>query len=257
MTKPAEATNDEETMADDVSPDAIADIINNVAVHPRADHGQLMRIAEALLFAAGEPLGLDQLAEVLPQGSDIEAILTDLQQLYADRGVNLVEVAGRWTFRTSEDLSFLLRREASEEKRLSRVALETAAIIAYHQPVTRAEIEEVRGVAVSKGTLDVLLDLGWVRMRGRRRTPGKPLTYGTTDAFLEHFGLADIKDLPGLEELKSTGLLSSNLPRGFSIPLPNDDGELQPDEMSLEDDEDQPPLEMHLPDVPEIEVEDK
>ena len=146
-------------------------------------------MVEALLFAASEPLSADDIAGRLPEGSDVAGLLRELQQTYAERGVNLVQVAGKWSFRTAGDLSFLLSRDAVEQKRLSRAALETLAIIAYHQPVTRAEIEEIRGVATSKGTLDLLLETGWIRMRGRRRTPGRPVTYGTTEAFLVHFGL--------------------------------------------------------------------
>ena len=160
-----------------------------------------------------------------------------MQTLYADRGVNLVKVAGRWTFRTAEDLSWVLERHAEEERRLSRAALETLAIIAYHQPVTRAEIEEIRGVTTSKGTLDVLMEAGFVRPRGRRRAPGKPVTYGTTDRFLQHFGLEAIKDLPGLAELKGSGLLDANLPPDFKVPEPTDVAALMPDELPLEDGE--------------------
>jgi len=227
----------------------VADIINNVSLHPRPAQSPLVRVVEALLFASSEPLGLETLAECLPAGSDVEALIATLQQQYADRGVNLIKVADKWAFRTAGDLSFLLRREAVEQKRLSKAALETIAIIAYHQPVTRAEIEEIRGVSISKGTLDILLEMGWAKLRGRRRTPGKPVTYGTTQEFLEHFGLASISDLPELNELKGAGLLSSNLPSGFTIPMPRDEDDLGPDEMALDDFDDQPPLEMHLPDL--------
>jgi len=149
--------------------------------------------------------------------------------------VNLVQVAGKWSMRTAGDLSFLLSRDAVEQKRLSRAALETLAIISYHQPVTRAEIEEIRGVATSKGTLDLLLETGWIRMRGRRRTPGRPVTYGTTEAFLVHFGLDQIADLPGLDELKGAGLLDARVPAGFSIPEPYAGEELTADEDPLDD----------------------
>jgi segregation and condensation protein B len=144
-------------------------------------------------------------------------------------------VAGKWSFRTAEDLSFLMERHATEQKKLSRVALETLAIIAYHQPVTRAEIEEIRGVSTSKGTIDVLLEVNWVRLRGRRQAPGRPVTYGTTPEFLEHFGFDSIKDLPGLSELKNAGLLDSNLPPGFVVPEPNDSLALQPGEDPLDE----------------------
>jgi len=146
-----------------------------------------------------------------------------------------VRVAGKWAFRTADDLAFLLERQAVEQRRLSRAALETLAIIAYHQPVTRAEIEEIRGVSTSKGTLDVLLETGWIKLRGRRRAPGRPVTYGTTEAFLAHFGFDQISDLPGLNELKGAGLLDSTLPAGFSMPNPNDAPDLREDEDPLED----------------------
>jgi segregation and condensation protein B len=199
------------------------------------DRRQGLRMVEALLFAAAEPLSADELAGRLPEGTDVAGVLRELQQNYATRGVNLVQVAGKWMFRTAGDLSFLLSRNAVEQKRLSRAALETLAIIAYHQPVTRAEIEEIRGVATSKGTLDLLLETGWIRMRGRRRTPGRPVTYGTTEAFLAHFGLDAIADLPGVEELKGAGLLDSRVPSNFSMPEPHAGEELAPDEDPLED----------------------
>jgi len=164
-------------------------------------------MAEALLFAAAEPLDEPALAARLPEGADVPALMAELTQSYAGRGVNLVQVAGKWQFRTAPDLAFLMRIEKQEVRRLSRAAIETLAIIAYHQPVTRAEIEEIRGVGLSKGTLDLLLEIEWVRVAGRRHTPGRPVTYGTTEAFLVHFGLASTGDLPGLEELRATGLL--------------------------------------------------
>ena len=133
--------------------------------------------------------------------------MEELRAFYAGRGVNLVRVAGKWSFRTAQDLAYLMERYALQERRLSKAALETLSIIAYHQPVTRAEIEEIRGVTTSVGTLDILLETGWVRLRGRRRAPGRPVTYGTTDTFLSHFGLENIKDLPGLAELRASGLL--------------------------------------------------
>ena len=155
---------------------------------PSVDSHEKLRILEALLFAAPEPLGEGALAQHFAEGEDLAALLSELQALYAGRGVNLVRVAGKWAFRTSDDLAFLLERQAVEQRRLSRAALETLAIIAYHQPVTRAEIEEIRGVSTSKGTLDVLLETGWIKLRGRRRAPGRPVTYGTTPEFLIHFG---------------------------------------------------------------------
>jgi segregation and condensation protein B len=193
-----------------------------------------LRIIEALLFAAGEPLDEAKLAASLGAKADIGELLSALQRHYAPRGVNLVQVGGRWAFRTANDLGYLLQRHALEEKKLSKAALETLSIIAYHQPVTRAEIEDIRGVTTSKGTLDVLMETAWVRPRGRRRAPGKPITYGTTPQFLDHFGLASIKDLPGLAELKGAGLLDANLPPGFRVPEPTDVAALLPDELPLE-----------------------
>jgi len=202
-----------------------------------AERRQALRIVEALLFAAAEPLSADDLAGRLPDGADITGLLHALQERYADRGVNLVQVAGKWNFRTAADLSFLLSRDALEQRRLSRAAMETLAITAYHQPVTRAEIEEIRGVATSKGTLDLLLETGWIRMRGRRKSPGRPVTYGTTEAFLSHFGLDSVGDLPGVDELKGAGLLDSRVPSDFSVPDPHAGDELTEDEDPLEEDE--------------------
>ncbi|MEM9633113.1 MAG: SMC-Scp complex subunit ScpB [Pseudomonadota bacterium] len=192
-------------------------------------------MAEALLFASSEPLSLEELTLRLPDGIDVLGVLDELQQVYANRGVNLVRIAGKWCFRTADDLAYLMHRNVEEQRKLSRAALETLAIIAYHQPVTRAEIEEIRGVSTSKGTLDVLLETTWIRMRGRRRTPGRPVTYGTTDQFLIHFGLESVKDLPGLEELKGAGLLDSAVPASFLVPTPNDEDALTEDEDPLED----------------------
>lgn len=192
-----------------------------------------LRVLEAVLFASSEPLDANSLLAYLGDGADIANLLLTLQQRYAGRGVNLVQRGDKWAFRTAEDLGFLLRREEQETRPLSRAALETLSIIAYHQPSTRAEIEEVRGVATGKGTIDLLLEAGWIRMRGRRRTPGRPVTYGTTDAFLDHFGLESLSDLPGLEELKGAGLLSGRLPSSMQIPLPFD-GALREDEDPLD-----------------------
>jgi segregation and condensation protein B len=193
-----------------------------------------LRLLEALLFASAEPIDQAALAKRMPEGVDIKEALAQLQAEYATRGVNLVRVANKWTFRTAGDLSWLMTRESTETRRLSRAAIEVLAIIAYHQPVTRAEIEEIRGVITSKGTLDVLLETGWIRPRGRRKTPGRPLTFGTTEAFLTQFSLEVLGDLPGLEELKGTGLLDSRLPSGFSVPTPSDDAALREDEDALE-----------------------
>lgn len=195
-----------------------------------------LRRMEALLFAATEPLDIETLQTRLLAESDIESLLTTLQVEYADRGVNLSEVGGRWRFETAPDLRSLLEDIREEPRKLSDAGLETLAIIAYHQPVTRAEIEEIRGVAVSKGTLDLLFELGWIRPRGRRRSPGRPVTYGTTNDFLQYFGLSGIADLPGQADLKAAGLLDARLPPGFEIPDPglteglDDEDPLDPEE---------------------------
>jgi segregation and condensation protein B len=195
-----------------------------------------LRMAEALLFAASEPLDLKALASSLPEGVDALALLRELQRIYQPRGVNLVCVAGKWQFRTASDLAFLLRKERPEQRRLSRAAIETLAIIAYHQPVTRAEIEDIRGVMLSKGTIDVLMEIGWVKIRGRKRTPGRPVTFGTTDQFLIQFGLESVNHLPGVDELKAAGFLEAIPPSGFDVPNPTD--ELGSDEEPyVEDDE--------------------
>ncbi len=199
-----------------------------------AQRAEELRILEALLFAAEAPLDEQALAGRLPVGADVRALLLQLQQEYAPRGVNLVRVAGKWTLRTAGDLAWLLTRETHVTRKLSRAAIETLAIVAYHQPVTRAEIEEIRGVTTSKGTLDVLLETGWVRLRGRRKAPGRPVTYGTTEGFLSHFGLEALTDLPGLDELKGAGLIEGAVPPGFSVPVLSDDPALRDDEEPLE-----------------------
>jgi segregation and condensation protein B len=193
-----------------------------------------MRLLEALLFAAAVPLDEKTLGSRLPEDVDLKASLRALQAEYSTRGVNLVRIAGKWTFRTASDLSWLLTKEATVPKKLSRAAIETLAVIAYHQPVTRAEVEEIRGVVMSKGTFDVLMDTGWIKPRGRRKVPGRPITYGTTEDFLSHFGLEELGNLPGLEELKGSGLLDNRLPPGFAVPMPSDDPALRDDEDPLE-----------------------
>ena len=195
-----------------------------------------MRLVEALLFASSEPVDEAEIARRLPEGAPVAAALERLRADFAPRGVNLARAGKKWFFRTAPDLAYVLARQRVEEKKLSRAALETLAIIAYHQPATRAEIEEVRGVAISKGTLDVLLETGWVRLRGRRRAPGRPITYGTTENFLMHFGLEQIGDLPGLDELKGAGLFDGRLPKDFRMPRPSDDSALAEDEEPLEAD---------------------
>jgi segregation and condensation protein B len=221
-----------------------------VSMHPRADRASHLRIVEAILFAATEPVSAEKVSSFLPPGTDCNALLADLEANYANRGVNLVRINGKFMLRTAPDVSFVLRREQVQQKRLSKAGLETLAIVAYHQPVTRAEIEEIRGVAISKGTLDILLDIGWIRMRGRRKSPGRPVTYGTTEAFMRQFGLGEITDLPGLQELRAAGLLDSQMPQGFDLPLPHVSEELTPDEDPLDGSEAEPPLEMHLEDPP-------
>lgn len=187
---------------------------------------EAVRMAEAIVFASTEPVSHKALAARLPEGVDVAAVMEEVRRQYERRGVNLVRVGEAWAFRTAGDLAFLMSRDAVQQKKLSRAALEVLAIIAYHQPVTRAEIEEIRGVETSKGTLDTLLETGWARMRGRRRTPGRPVTYGTTEGFLDHFGLEEVRDLPGMDELKGAGLLSSRMPSGFSMPQPPADPDL-------------------------------
>jgi segregation and condensation protein B len=210
-----------------------------IVPHQESEGGTLsrpeeLRLLEALLFASSEPLDEKTLATRLPPGVDLCATLAQLRAEYSPRGVNLVCIAGKWAFRTASDLSWLLTKEAVVPRKLSRAAIETLAVIAYHQPVTRAELEEIRGVVMSRGTLDVLLETGWIRPRGRRKTPGRPITYGTTEAFLAHFTLEALGDLPGLDELKGSGLLDGRLPPGFTVPMPSDDPALREDEDPLE-----------------------
>jgi segregation and condensation protein B len=190
-----------------------------------------LRVLEALLFAANEPLDEETLIGRLPSEANIQALLAMLAEEYAERGVRLTETGGRWRFETAPDLADVLTEVRQEPRKLSQAALETLSIIAYHQPVTRAEIEEIRGVAVSKGTLDLLFELRWIRPRGRRRTPGRPVTYGTTSQFLEYFSLESIGDLPGMSDLKAAGLLDARLPPDFSVPDPS-----RPDQMELLED---------------------
>ena len=199
--------------------------------HARPEH---LRLLEALLFAASDPIDEKTLAARLPEDVDLRASLRALQAEYSARGVNLVRIGSKWTFRTAGDLSWLLTKEAVVPKKLSRAAVETLSVIAYHQPVTRAEVEEIRGVVMSKGTFDVLMETGWIRPRGRRKAPRRPITNGTSEDFLSHFGLESLTDLPGLEELKGSGLLDNRLPPGFAVPAPSDDPALRDDEDPLE-----------------------
>jgi segregation and condensation protein B len=202
------------------------------------DEAEIERRVEALLFAAAGPLTAAEIAARLPEGSNVARAISGLRARYEGRGVELECVADRWRFRTAPDLAFMMTEEREEPRRLSKAALETLAIIAYHQPVTRAEIESVRGVSISKGTLDLLLEMGFVRLRGRRRTPGRPVTYATTDRFLEHFGLASLYDLPGVQEMKAAGLLDLSLPVGFEVPDPTRASEADDEDgtLPLEDD---------------------
>ncbi len=215
--------DNDQHMDDDVATPA-APVIDERALR------EAERIAEALVFASAQPVSEGFIAERVAQGVDIGSIMQRLKADYAMRGVNLIQIDGAWAFRTAADLSFVIRRDDSEVRKLSRAALEVLAIIAYHQPVTRAEIEDIRGVQTSKGTLDVLMEAGWVRFRGRRRTPGRPVTLGTTRDFLDHFGLEELRDLPGLEELKGAGLLSGRIPANFNMPSPLMSDELTEDE---------------------------
>jgi segregation and condensation protein B len=216
-----------------VQDNTIAQESEPVSGEPQA-RPEALRLLEALLFAASEPLDEATLGSRLPDGVDVKDALAQLKAEYAPRGVNLERIGKKWTFRTADDLSWLLTKQTVESRKLSRAAIETLAIVAYHQPVTRAEIEEIRGVATATGTLDLLLKTGWVRPRGRRKAPGRPITYGTTEGFLSHFGLEAVGDLPGLDELKGAGLLEGSMPAGFAVPMPSDDAALRDDEDPLE-----------------------
>ncbi len=207
---------------------------------------QHLRIVEAILFASTSPVSATMLAERLPEDTDVAALIENLRTFYAPRGVNLVSIGNGWALRTAGDLAPRLRSYARVARKLSRAAIETLAIIAYHQPVTRAEIEEVRGVSLSRGTLDLLFEAGWIHPKGRRRSPGRPITWGTTEAFLDHFGLESLKDLPGVSELKAAGLLDREAgltayrARGELTPMPGES--LLPEDETSGDDENALPL---------------
>ncbi len=205
-----------------------------------SDRFQQLRLIEALLFASAEPIGAEQIARHLPEDADQDGLISELSALYANRGVNLMKVGNRWAFRTAPDVAPMMQIELAVRRKPSRAAIETLAIIAYHQPVTRTEIEEVRGVALSRGTLDLLLEAGWIKPKGRRRTPGRPVTWGTTDDFLDHFGLEDLDSLPGVAELQAAGLLDT---RPAIAALDARGGLLDPAETGEDTDEDE--AEMH------------
>ncbi|MBL6641986.1 MAG: SMC-Scp complex subunit ScpB [PS1 clade bacterium] len=221
---------------------------DNKPVELRPVEAEDIRIVEAVLFAAEEPLDAPNIADKLATNADVPAIMQAIGEKYAEAGFNLQKTGNKWVFRSAPDLAHALQKHVVQQRRLSRAALETLAIIAYHQPVTRAEIEDIRGVSISKGTLDVLLESEWVKIRGRRRVPGRPVTYGTSDNFLLHFGLEGLSDLPGLEELKAAGLLDDRLPPGFEVPAPDPDNDPEEDPLEAGDDGGElAPLEMDLP----------
>lgn len=204
--------------------DAMRRIEDAFAERPRAaPSADAIRAAEALLFAGGEPLSAAELAEKLGPAVDVGAVLSQLQSHYAGRGVQLVQAGGGWRFQTAPDLAGLFAETREAPRRLPKAALETLAVIAYHQPVTRAEIEEIRGVSLSRTGMELLLEIGWIRPRGRRRSPGRPLTFGTTDAFLSHFGLASLDALPGKDDLKGLGLLDPRAAAAIEVPRPSED----------------------------------
>lgn len=227
----------EEGATDDATPAKKKKKKSKPAPEPKIDWseeelGEHERMAEALLFAAAEPLDLESMADRMPHGADLETLMARLGERYEGRGIGLEQINGKWRFVTAADVAHVLEKEKITQRKLSRAAMETLAIIAYHQPCTRADIEDVRGVQVSKGSLDQLLEIGWVRMRGKRKdVPGRPTLYGTTDDFLAHFTLENIQDLPGLADLKAAGLLDARLPPGFSVPTPADGEDFDEDDI--------------------------
>jgi segregation and condensation protein B len=200
-------------------------------------HPDQLRLIEALLFAADAPLDEESLNERLPEGADVAALLAELEAFYRPRGVNLVRVANGWTLRTAPDLAPRLKLERKVGRKLSRAAVETLAIVAYHQPVTRAEIEDIRGVVISKGTLDTLMEAGWIMPKGRKQTVGRPVTWVTTDDFLLHFGLADRGDLPGMDELRAAGLIGPRVAATLTETAPEAPDESEPEDEPHEPDE--------------------
>ena len=212
--------------------------INNISDFP-SEHRDNLRILEALLFAASEPLDVESMKARLPKNANLTKLLSLMKAQYENRGVNLVKTGQKWSLKTAVDLAPMMKKEKIVQRKLSKAATETLAIIAYHQPVTRAEVEDIRGVQFSPGTLDILMELNWVKPIGRKKVPGSPIIYGTTEFFLEYFGLEQVTDLPGLEELKSAGLLDSRLPTNLSIAEPKeiDQSEIEPfgDDENIED----------------------
>jgi segregation and condensation protein B len=212
------------------------------------DNNQNIRILEALLFASAEPVSTKDLHERMPEGADVGGALMELQAQYKERGVNLLEIDGHWAFRTAADLAGVLEVQREAQRKLSRAAMETLAIVAYHQPITRPEIENIRGVVTHKGTLDALMEMDWVKPGRRRETPGRPLTFVTTSKFLDHFSLTSVTDLPGLEDLKASGLLdkrpaidaipSSGSLFGDDLPEIGEDEDMDDDSEFEDDDED-------------------
>ncbi len=233
-----DAVEDEGTETPDHDPaeDEVVESASPEAAEPSPEdrHAHNLRLVEALIFASANTLSLDALADRLPPDTDVEALLAEIAEHYAPRGVNLVKVAGGYGFRTAPDLAQRLKIEQPINRKLSRAAVETLAIVAYHQPVTRAEIEQIRGVGLSKGTLDFLFEQNWILPMGRRRAPGKPVTWGTTPFFLEHFGLSALEDLPGHDELKAAGLLDARAevsiyrPDEADLPLEDDEDTTEP-----------------------------
>ena len=205
------------------------DQTDNIMNFP-SEHMDNLRVLEALLFAASEPLDAESMKARLPKGSNLNKLLSLLKAQYENRGVNLVKTGNKWSFKTAQDLSSMMKKEKIVQRKLSKAATETLSIIAYHQPVTRAEVEDIRGVHFSPGTLDVLMELNWVRPIGRKKVPGRPIIYGTTERFLEYFQLEQVSDLPGLEELKAAGLLESRLPPNLDIKEPQevDQSQIEP-----------------------------
>lgn len=228
-------------MADDVmtdTPETATRTVPRDSLFEAPPMAEQERMAEAILFATAEPVTVAELEGRMPHGCDAKTALENLRRRYEGRGVQLARVSEGWAFRTASDLGFLMHKEVVETRKLSRAAIETLAIIAYHQPATRAEIEEIRGVSVSRGTIDLLLELDWIRIGRRRMTPGRPVTFVVTQHFLDHFGLESARDLPGVQELRAAGLLDSRPPPGATgLPIADGDDEVPEDEDDTDQDE--------------------